>query len=471
MNDEDASDEIAYPTPLQKRLLWTGLASFGAVLTGAFAVGLLLLVSWVLGFLQPILVPLAIAAVLAYLLDPLIRWLRQKRNWPRERAVVAVYSAFLSASLLLVFLVLSPVVKQARSFWSEYLTPTESAPAAQTNAESPDARDPSWITRTRLGRETGEVLDFLDEKLGGLSLLQRFRDEDDASKWDVGEISNWLWTRLSGFLDEVAVFFGRGFSSAASLLGYLVGFILVPIYLFFFLKESTAIARRWSNYIPLRRSKLKSEIVAVLGDVNQYLVAYFRGQMLVSLIDGALVAIALSLMGLPYALLLGVLLAVLGLIPYVGTFVVMVPAVIISVVHFGHTIEVPAAEIGQFDTRRIAGEIAAGTPDAAAKVFAVYDHTWHWLPNQIWVYPVIVILIFTVLQQINSLVTAPRIVGNSVGLQPLTVIFSMLFWSLLLGGLLGAILAVPLSAAVKVLFARYIWEPRISASSQASVGR
>ena len=54
--------------------------------------------------------------------------------------------------------------------------------------------------------------------------------------------------------------------------------------------------------------------------------------------------------------------------------------------------------------------------------------------------------------------TAPKIVGESVGLHPLTVIFSVLFWSLLIGGFLGSLLAVPLTASIKVLFRRYIWE-------------
>ena len=59
---------------------------------------------------------------------------------------------------------------------------------------------------------------------------------------------------------------------------------------------------------------------------------------------------------------------------------------------------------------------------------------------------------------------APRIVGDSVGLHPLTVIFSVLFWSFLLGGLLGALLAVPLTASIKVLFRRYLWERRLEAA-------
>jgi predicted PurR-regulated permease PerM len=71
-------------------------------------------------------------------------------------------------------------------------------------------------------------------------------------------------------------------------------------------------------------------------------------------------------------------------------------------------------------------------------------------------------------QQINSLVTAPKIVGDSVGLHPMTVIFSMLFWSLLLGGFLGALLAVPLTAAVKVLFRRYIWDRQTQEDSESS---
>jgi predicted PurR-regulated permease PerM len=77
-----------------------------------------------------------------------------------------------------------------------------------------------------------------------------------------------------------------------------------------------------------------------------------------------------------------------------------------------------------------------------------------------------VVGIFVIVQQINSLVTAPKIVGDSVGLHPLTVIFSMLFWSLVLGGFVGALLAVPLTAAVKVLFRRFIWARQLREQSE-----
>ena len=63
-------------------------------------------------------------------------------------------------------------------------------------------------------------------------------------------------------------------------------------------------------------------------------------------------------------------------------------------------------------------------------------------------------------QQIDGIYITPKIVGESVGLHPMTVIMSVFLWSLIMGGLLGAILAVPMTASFKVLFQRYVWEKR-----------
>ncbi|MBU6170209.1 MAG: AI-2E family transporter [Verrucomicrobia bacterium] len=216
---------------------------------------------------------------------------------------------------------------------------------------------------------------------------------------------------------------GREWISAGStkilgFLGLVLGMIMVPVYLFFFLKDSSSIREHWHDYVPLKNSEFKTELVETLQEINGYLVSFFRGQVLVAAIDGFLVGTALTLFGLPYAFLIGIFMAILGVIPYIGSILCLIPACIIGYLHaqgtspFGMS---PAAYVG------------------------------------------CVVAIFVVVQQINSLVTAPKIVGDSVGLHPLTVIFSMLFWSLLLGGFVGALLAVPLTAAVKVLFRRYIW--------------
>ena len=208
-------------------------------------------------------------------------------------------------------------------------------------------------------------------------------------------------------------------------LGLLLGFIMIPIYLYYFLMESAAIKDNWHHYVPLKASKFKTEVIETLQEINGYLIAFFRGQVLVAFIDGVLVGIALMIFGLPYGLVIGILMAFLGVIPFVGNLICLIPACIIAYVHF-------SVEANQ-----------------------------HILGDSPWAYVGAVVAIFLVVQQINSLVTAPKIVGDSVGLHPMTVIFSMLFWSLILGGFVGALLAVPMTAAVKVIFVRYVWEKRI----------
>jgi predicted PurR-regulated permease PerM len=216
---------------------------------------------------------------------------------------------------------------------------------------------------------------------------------------------------------------GREWISAGStkilgFLGLVLGMIMVPVYLFFFLKDSSSIREHWHDYVPLKNSQFKTELVETLQEINGYLVSFFRGQVLVAAIDGFLVGTALTLFGLPYGFIIGIFMAILGVVPYIGSILCLIPACIIGYLH-------------------AQGSSPFGMSSAA--------------------YVGCVVAIFVVVQQINSLVTAPKIVGDSVGLHPLTVIFSMLFWSLLLGGFVGALLAVPLTAAVKVLFRRYIW--------------
>ena len=82
-----------------------------------------------------------------------------------------------------------------------------------------------------------------------------------------------------------------------------------------------------------------------------------------------------------------------------------------------------------------------------------------------WLFPLVVSGIFIVVQNLDGLFVTPRIVGESVGLHPLTVIVSVFVWSLLMGGLLGALLAVPMTATLKVLLRRYVWERRFRPGS------
>jgi predicted PurR-regulated permease PerM len=76
-------------------------------------------------------------------------------------------------------------------------------------------------------------------------------------------------------------------------------------------------------------------------------------------------------------------------------------------------------------------------------------------------HPIAVIAIFIAIQNLEGLLYAPRIVGNYVGLHPMTVIVSIFVWGLIIGGVIGPLLAVPLTATLKMLFGRYVWGRRL----------
>ena len=414
--DASSPEPEAKPLPsrFQRRAMWGALTALSIVAIGAVGVGFVALLGKVLSYLQPLLVPLAVAAITAYLLEPVLGWLR-RRGWSHRPAVLTVFIAFVVLVVGLVVAVLVPTFGQAQEAYEKREIYTKQATQLVQRGLA--------ATQERFQSGAGE--DYYQRGVEWLS--------EEGPKI-AGNVGQWLWGRLRG---------------AFGFFGYLIGLLLVPIYLYYFLQNGREIARSWSDYLPLKASEFKDEVVGSLTEINGYLISFFRGQMVVSLIDGALVAVALSVMGLPYALLIGVFLAILGLIPYIGNLLVMVPAMLIAVAHFGATSwgEVVGEEPA------VAGEPArvlvesAKKPDVYAVVATEDDgtraevllHAWTWLPN-FWMYPVIVLLIFVVLQQVNGLVTAPRIVGDSVGLHPLTVIFSVLFWSFLLGGLLGALL-------------------------------
>jgi len=188
----------------------------------------------------------------------------------------------------------------------------------------------------------------------------------------------------------------------------------VPIYLFFLLNEKPRIQQRWKEYLPLRASPFRDEVAEVLSEINRYVTAYFRGQLLVCLVDGILIGVALTIFGLNFAPVIGAMVVVLTMIPYIGIIICWVPAVLIAAFQWGD-----------------------------------------------WTHPIIVTLIFIVIQNLEGIFYAPRIVGNYVGLHPMTVIVSIFAWGLIIGGIIGPLLAVPLTATLKVLLARYVWGRRL----------
>ena len=438
---------MRYPTRFQQKSLWNAATGLSFLILGALLVVLTWLVGAIFGFLQPVLIPLIVAGIIAYLLDPVVCFL-EKRGMSRLWSVVTVFVVMLIGIALLTAAVL-PGIQRSRLALKQTSTaatpatsqpgPSAALPLATLEAAPPPAADAAADDSLQLAptlarslydlrkrHQSGVIGWALTETTdAGVPITYPAGAEPEPTSLEFFWRTNGgrLLNQYKGVITQTAwSWFTAGSSKVLGMFGFVIGMIMVPVYLFFFLKDSASIREHWHDYVPLKASRFKTELVDTLQEINGYLISFFRGQVLVALIDGILVGIGLEIYDLPYGFLIGIFMAILGVIPYVGSILCMIPACIIGYLH--------AQGLAPFGL----------SP---------------------WAYVGGVLAIFVGVQQINSLVTAPKIVGDSVGLHPLTVIFSMLFWSLVLGGFVGTLLAVPFTAAVKVLFRRFIWERQL----------
>jgi predicted PurR-regulated permease PerM len=437
----------AYPTPWQKRTMWAALTALFVVLLIVIAGAVVYVGANLISFLQPILIPVAIAAILAYLLDPLVTELC-RRKMRRGMAIAVIFASVFVALVGLIWWVVPTISMQSANFARELPGYTQKArdrivdlivqynrvvggtSGREKSASSglvnfllgtPPPRAPSPTPRaapTPSPQTTASPVEAISAAPAKISSAERQQLEAKADKI-IPNLERYLPT----LADKIWNIIKKSIGGFLGVTGFLLSLIMVPIYLFFLLKERPRIEKRWKDYLPLRASPLKDEIAAALSEINSYVTAYFRGQLLVCLVDGTLIGSILTLFGLNFAPLIGLLVVILTMIPYIGIIVCWVPAVLIAAFQWGD-----------------------------------------------WTHPLIVTIIFIVVQNLEGLFYAPRIVGKSVGLHPMTVIVSIFVWGLLIGGLLGPMLAVPLTATIKVLLTRYVWGPRVRERVREQVG-
>lgn len=495
------------PTPWQRRIVWRALTSLAVAAIFAVAVGFIYAFSWVMGVLQPILVPFAIAGVLAYLLDPLVVRL-VRLGTTRARAVTAVFVVTTLAFVGVLFWII-PIIstqteklagrlpvytyqvrlgianfaKRMRENYGLQLLPEEMmvvpkprpkkaptpppgdhpadhpeisapgaepppasatppvagiaappagdpiasvAPAATPPATGAAAVEPAKIPPLAPGSATVRAT---DKKLPAEKVATKASEQAAPEENPIQKLASGDW--IQDAMPAVWNFISKSLGGFLGFFGFLLSLFIVPLYLFYFLAESDTISKSWSKYLPLKASAFKDEVVGSLTEINGYLIAFFRGQLVVSMINGVATGVLLGIAGLDFGILIGFALCFLGIIPYLGIIICWLPAVVIASVQEGSWI------------------VSANA-------------AW-------WVFPLIVTGIFTVVQQVDGLFITPKIVGERVGLHPVTVIFSVFLWTVLLGGLLGAILAVPMTATMKVILKRYVWERTIMADPEPAL--
>lgn len=408
------------PTPTQARLLWASLTAvaFGVLVT--LVVVLLWAVGLVLQRLSSVLLPLAIAGIVAYLLDPLVDRL-ERRGLPRARAIICVFALFTVTVGALIGSVVPQIVNETRQLTlriPDYVRNVQQK--VETWINHPPPRVSKWfdlsILTGRTNAPPAEARDPLDVELAPVPQTNSATNAHDRiaifKAFDPAALqSATAW--LASTLPKVGSWIFGQVTRVASWFGVLAGLILIPVYAFYLLLEKRGIERNWTDYLPVANSKLKNEIVFVLGSMNDCLITFFRGQVLVAICDGILYTIGFFSIGLPYAFLLGAMATILTMVPFLGAIITCITALIIAFVQFGD-----------------------------------------------WLHPALVLGVFAVVQTLEGLVISPKIMGDRVGLHPLTIILAVMIGTTLMGGIVGGILAIPLTAALRAVMFRYIWRVR-----------
>ena len=277
-----------YPTRFQQKTLWNAATGVGILVLGALLVGLISLIGQLFSFLQPVLVPLLVAGIIAYLLDPVVR-LMERRGMKRLWAVTTVFVLMLITASLLA-LALMPAVQRMREMVSPKPVNSSETQAA-VDSDSPDAHLVPQLARflhkakaDNARNPIGWALTEIDD--AGEAIVPAADVKVDEDKID------FFWKTRAGrmvfeskgtILETGRRWLSTGTSKLLGFLGLVLGMIMVPVYLFFFLKDSASIRDHWHDYVPLKASRFKTELVDTLREINRYLISFFRGQMLVAM--------------------------------------------------------------------------------------------------------------------------------------------------------------------------------------------
>ncbi|HLT91708.1 MAG TPA: AI-2E family transporter [Woeseiaceae bacterium] len=320
---------------------------------------LLALVAWLLYRLAPVLTPFIAAGLLAYIGDPLADRL-QRLRLPRSIAVVTVFLLTFALLGLLVLLVVPMVNAQVSAL-------LDALPALVAEIEQ------VWLPRL------APFLDLTAEDVGFAAFMDRYGDL--AGSWG------------SSLLLSVT-------RSSGALAAAVISLFLVPILTFYLLRDWDTMIARIGALVPLR---YRATVFHLARESDEVLGAFLRGQLLVMFSLAIIYSVGLSLVGLEFAIAIGVIAGLISFVPYLG-FV------------FGILLATLTVVLEPDPLWRLAGVVAT----------------------------------FSVGQVIEGSVLTPKLVGDRIGLHPVLVIFAVAAGGQLFG-FFGVLLALPMAAVLSVI--------------------
>ena len=346
-------------------------------LFAGLAWGLVLL----LDYLSDVLLPFVIGLVVAYFLDPVTNRVQHVIKQRVLAALFTLVSITLAVSLVAWFMV--PMVgnelAQMGRTVSKMAANTELAQAAKEHLPE------------NVWEEVNEILKRDDVK--------RYLTSDGAVQMAKDTAKNLLpgaWGVLSG---------------AANVLTFITGILVIMLYVVFLLIDYHNMAARWRDYLP---PSIRDDVSGFVEEFIQATNRYFRSQALVACCVAVLFAIGFSTIGLPLAILMGIFIGLLNMVPYLQI-------------------------VGTIPCLLLAGLKALEQGDNFLGALGL------------------VLLVFGVVQLIQETVLVSRFQGEAMGLSPAIILLSISVWGKLLG-FLGLILALPLTCLGLAYYRRYLWK-------------
>ena len=353
-------------TPLFLALLVV-VVTFGMRIKWARGVGYFvagLAVVWFFSLIWKLLFPFVAAFVIAYLLSPIVRALAD-RGVPRGLSAFVLILLALMAIAAVLLMVVPPIIGQITSLVAslDYLPGQIGAFSERVNA---------WLSSFEDYEPSPYAKPIID------NLVLRAQDVFAA-----------LFERALAFV-----------TSLSQLATHIVNIIITPIFTFYLLRDMPKMKRWVRERVPRR---FLDEAVETYQEIDRVLAGFIRGQFIVSTTEATFIGVGLTAIGVEYALLLGIFAGFANMVPYVGTYIGGIPALVV---------------------------ILLG-PDVGRTL-------------------VLALILYVVVNLFDGYVLAPRIVGRRVGLHPVVTMIAMLVGAKFFG-VVGFLAAVPVTATLKIL--------------------
>lgn len=270
--------------------------TFDRVVRIAIAVGVIWLLITLIAYLSDVLIPFAVALLLAYLINPLTSWLQRKLPFKHRIISVLLSLTIILAAVILFLSILIPMVVTE-------VTQMQRLLSGLVNADQWQARLQDYVPE--------EIRVYIAD-------LVRFEE--------LVQLLNFENIRL--FFQQVLPGIWGVFSGTISFVIGLAVVIVILLYLVFILLDFDEISEGWKGLIP---DQYRQVVLDVVSDFTRAMRVYFRAQALIAFIVGLLFALGFWLIGLPMGILLGLFIGLLNMVPYLQV-VGLIPAVLFAIV-------------------------------------------------------------------------------------------------------------------------------------------